>query len=146
MHTIRAAHEQDAKSIALLLCELGYSEVDESKVMRTFAEVLASKFMGIRVAVFAGEVVGFVSYSWKPQLRLCGLSMELDELVVTAKVRGEGIGQMLLHEVIEVARFQGVHRLILSTNRKRESYARKFYEKNGFVEKDSAWLCLDLKR
>jgi hypothetical protein len=54
------------------------------------------------------------------------------------------LGSKLLIYTKKLALDKKVKRIILSTNRERESYKRGFYLKYGFVEKNSAWMNLDL--
>lgn len=100
--------------------------------------------MGIIIAETNGIISGYLTYSFKPQLRLIGLSMEIDELSVSNDFRGYGIGSALITTVKKYALSKGIKRIILATNRERESYKRNFYLKNGFEEKNSAWLKMDL--
>jgi ribosomal protein S18 acetylase RimI-like enzyme len=59
-------------------------------------------------------------------------------------VRNTGVGTRLLDEAKNHAMEMGAKRIILSTNRDRESYKRGFYKKYRFNEKNSAWLKIDL--
>jgi GNAT superfamily N-acetyltransferase len=64
----------------------------------------------------------------------------IDELVVTEDARGRGVGKQLVDFAKSVAVRVGARRLELHTARKRPSYERGFYVKNGFTEIDSAVL------
>ncbi len=143
-HIIRKAIDSDILEIAGLLKELGYPQDDLNAFQFVFEVVARHAEMGILVAEGDGKVSGFLSYSVKPQLRLSGLSMEIDELCVAAKARGFGIGHTLLKTAISIGRELNVKRMVLSTNRQRESYERGFYLKNGFEETGSALLKMEL--
>jgi N-acetylglutamate synthase-like GNAT family acetyltransferase len=130
----------DAAAVVELLGELGYRSPGGDTFRKILGEILTEPRMGIIVAEVESEVVAFASFSCKPQLRLCGDSMELDELVVSARFRGRELGRALLDAVKAKARSMGAKRIVLVTNRERESYRRGFYTKNGFKETTSAYL------
>ena len=141
---IRDADLQDFKFIPPLLKELGYEP--GASLERTFIEILSSSNMGILLAENnKGKVQGFLSWSLKPQLRFEGASLEMDEFVVSAQTRGQGAGALLVKALRERATAWGCSRIIVSTNRDRESYQREFYGKNGFTETNSAILKIQLK-
>lgn len=63
------------------------------------------------VAESAGKVVGFALYyvrysTWK------GQAMYLEDLVITASMRGKGVGKILFDNLIEEARQKGFNRII----------------------------------
>ena len=89
-------------------------------------------------AELRGAVVGLMSLSMRPQIRLAGLIMTVDELVVAEGARGAGVGAALIELAKSEARRAGARRLELLTARGRPSYSRLFYVKNGFAEVDSA--------
>jgi GNAT superfamily N-acetyltransferase len=84
------------------------------------------------------RVVGMLSLSHRPQLRLGGTLVTIDELVVAERARGSGVGRALLRRAQDIASDTGALRVELTTNRTRESYERAFYAKNGFIEANSA--------
>jgi GNAT superfamily N-acetyltransferase len=124
-----------------LLRELGYVNLDIDTYGVAFDRVLVHPEMHVLVAQRDdAHVVGFLALSHRPQLRLGGTLVTIDELVVKSGVRGSGVGRALLERAKSVAASLGALRLELSTNRTRESYARQFYEKNGFVEVNSSLM------
>lgn len=141
---IREVEDKDIQDVQDLLKELGYSVSDMTSFKSTWDKILLSKDMGILVAENEKKIVGYLAYSIKPQLRLSGYCMEIDELSISDKFRGQGIGSSLLSHAKEIARATNVKMMIISTNRERESYKRGFYLKQGFKEKNSAWFKLDL--
>ena len=141
---VRPANAEDISEVILLLRELGYISEEMSDFRRIWKDITSDPKMGILVAVTDNVISGYLSYSFKPQLRLSGLSMEIDELSVGSKFRGGGIGTELLNHIRKKALELGVKQIIISTNKDRDSYRRGFYTKNGFIEKNSAWLKIDL--
>lgn len=141
---VRNATENDLPSIQKLLSELGYGPVEPHLITKIGAEILSLKNMGIIVTEVDSKIAGYLAYSLKPQLRLCGLSMEIDELCISENSRGQGIGTLLINMAKDIANKRSAKQIIISTNRERESYKRGFYTKNGFQEKNSAWLNIDL--
>ena len=141
---IRTATTEDIADIAKCLGELGYPQNDINLLKRTFNEIQSISSMGIIVEDIRGHLAGFISYSFKPLLRLNAKSLEIDELHVLSNYRGNGVGAALVDHIKNIAKINSVKRIILSTNRERESYARGFYSKLGFVEVNSAWMRMEL--
>lgn len=141
---IRNSVEHDRLEILKLLEDLGYKSSDSPDFKEVWKQILNDDNMGVIVAVTDDVISGYLAFSLKPQLRLSGLSLEVDELSVGSQFRGLGIGTRLLDHIKKVASDRGVKRILISTNKSRESYRREFYSKNGFTEKDSAWFELKL--
>jgi GNAT superfamily N-acetyltransferase len=139
--SIRRAAESDLDEALRLLKELGYRDLERDSFAQAFAEALTHPEIVVLVAEDSnGRLLGLASLSHRPQLRLAGIVVTLDELVVDSGARGTGVGRKLLDEVRTFARGIAARRLELQTNRSRESYKRGFYLKNGFVEANSAVL------
>jgi GNAT superfamily N-acetyltransferase len=85
----------------------------------------------------SGAVVGYASVHWLPNFCLPNPEGYLSELFVDEAHRGTGTGRALLEAVVSEAKARGCSRLMLITNRVRESYRRKFYLKAGWIERDS---------
>jgi GNAT superfamily N-acetyltransferase len=139
--TIRNATEEDLDETLRLIEALGYPGLDRESFDGIFKAILHHPEMALLLAEDSlGRVVGLASISHRPQLRLAGILVSLDELVVADEARGQGVGRALLDQVKSIAKTLGAARLELETNRARVSYQRSFYLKNGFVEVDSAVL------
>lgn len=139
--TIRNATEADLDETLRLIEALGYPGLDRESFDGIFKAILNHPEMTLLLAEDSlGRVVGLASISHRPQLRLAGILVSLDELVVADEARGQGVGRALLDQVKSIAKTLGAARLELETNRARVSYQRSFYLKNGFVEVDSAVL------
>ena len=143
MPAIRAAARSDADALLELLRALGYDGVDPSAHAQTFRRIVAHPEIRVLVAENeSGRIIGMLALSHRPQLRLGGTLVTVDELVVTADQRGRGVGRALLEGAKAIARELGARRLELMTNRSRETYSRGFYTKNGFAEANSAVMRL----
>lgn len=141
---VRKAGMKDLPAIAEILFELGYPQTNFGELQKICELILNQKDQIVFVAEDQEGAEGFISCSIKHQLRLCGSSLEIDELCVRTRKRGTGIGKLLLNEVKVFAQSIHCKRMVLSTSKKRDSYARGFYVKNGFVESDSALMKLNL--
>jgi N-acetylglutamate synthase-like GNAT family acetyltransferase len=141
--SVRVARSSDAPALLDLLRELGYGDVDSKARFDSIEAVLRHPEMRVLVADGEhGRIVGMLALSHRPQLRLGGTLVTIDELVVTARERGCGVGRALLERAKALAAELGACRLELHTNRTRESYLRGFYAKNGFMEVNSAVMRL----
>ena len=141
---IRLATENDVQAAFNLMAELGYPDLSLPRFAETYQAVLEHPTMLLIVAEDEDErIIGLASISNRPQLRLTGNLVTIDEFVIAADARGRGVGRELLSGAIAMARKLGARRLELETNRARESYRRGFYVKNGFTEADSAVMRID---
>jgi len=135
---IRKATESDMQTAFKLIGELGYPDLAFTEFATAYESVLKQPAMTLLVAEYNGDIVGLASISRRPQLRLAGDLITIDELVVAENVRGSGVGRAILHYIKSMSRDSAVRRLELETTRTRESYERGFYIKNGFTEANSA--------
>lgn len=142
---IRVADKKDREELYDLIHELGYSNLQQSEFDKTFDEHLLRRDLWVLIAeeTATGKILGLASMSERPQLRLAGPLVTIDEFVISEQARGMGIGALLLEEAKRQANSFGASRLQLDTNRQRESYQRRFYNKNGFTEADSAVMRLE---
>ena len=144
--TLRLARAGDLASVHALIEELGYTGIEPEAFARGYTAVLADSAQCIWLAEVRGVVVGLLSLSTRPQIRLAGPITTVDELVVAQGVRGAGVGKELIELAKREARRAGARRLELLTARGRPSYARQFYVRNGFAEVDSAVMRCDTSR
>lgn len=142
--TIRRANESDVESAYRLIVALGYPHLARNDFERTFKAILAHpETMVLLAADESGQAIGLMTLSRRPQLRLAGTIVCIDELAVIDEARGRGVGRALLNRAKEIASELSAERLELHTNRARESYTRQFYVKNGFAEANSALMRLE---
>lgn len=139
---IRSAEASDLDAAYALVVALGYPDLEREAFARAFPAVLEHPETLVLVAEEAetGQLVGLMSLSHRPTLRLGGVIASIDELVIAGRARGLGVGGALLARAKTEAARLGARRLELTTNRARESYRRGFYVKNGFAEANSALM------
>src|SRR5881628_810858 len=92
---IRSAAAADAPAVTALLHDLGYP-VEPDRVAATVRQLLDDP--GVVVVAVDDEhgVVGLLSLSCRPVLRLQGMAGTIEELAVRPAARGRGVGDRLL--------------------------------------------------
>ncbi|MEW5959544.1 MAG: GNAT family N-acetyltransferase [Chloroflexota bacterium] len=145
---IRRALSEDAPLIAEILRDLGWFEylaaeapaATAGRVGHFLAQCLAGDRQSVYVAEAGpGEILGYAGVHWLPYLFLPGPEGYISELFVRESGRGQGVGSRLLEAIKIEAKTRGCFRLTLINNRRRESYQRGFYKKQGWRElEDSA--------
>jgi GNAT superfamily N-acetyltransferase len=147
--TIRKAVKEDCNQMMELVRELALYEKYSDEVTVDFNHFVESGFgsQPIWWAFVATspqpspegeEVIGFALYyirfsTWK------GQRMYLEDLLVTEKMRGKGIGRLLFNELVIEAKeknLSGIAWQVLDWNEP----AINFYKKLGDVEFSSGWL------
>ena len=145
---VRAFHPGDTREVEQCFAELQSHErsleenrVDAETVSAAYVEHLLAQCRAwdgrILVAEWDGRVVGFVCvlarFDSKDMIEARPVHAFVTDLVVTAKMRGQGIGSTLLREAEAFARQEGASVLrlnVLAENRG----ARALYGKTGFRE------------
>jgi N-acetylglutamate synthase-like GNAT family acetyltransferase len=141
---IRRATENDAESAYQLITALGYPQLDRNDFGYIYKVVITHPESLILLAENdEGQIIGLMTISHRPQLRLAGTILCIDELVVSNEARGGGAGRALLEYAKQRAIEMKAERIELHTRRNRESYKRQFYIKNGFTEANSALMRLE---
>ena len=147
--TIRRATPEDAPAIAAVLLQTGYfSRLAAQTLEQTQAQVQRQMELGgsqeggassIYIALApGGEVCGYCAVHWIYFLFLPGPEGYVSELFVSPEARGQGAGGLLLAAAVAEGRQRGAYRMGLINMRQRESYQRKFYEKQGWEERPEA--------
>ena len=140
---IRQAVKEDCPRMMELIKELAEYEKAPEQVTVDFNHFVESGFgenpvWWAYVAEADGKVEGFALYyirysTWK------GQRMYLEDIIVTEKMRGHGLGKMLLDKLIEVAKekkFSGMMWQVLDWNEP----AINFYKKYEAVKFDREWI------
>jgi ribosomal protein S18 acetylase RimI-like enzyme len=131
---IRQANADDANIIANLVRALAQSAGETTQLDDHYARIyLAMQGCGVLLAEQAGEAVGLLSYSMRPNLyhaKACGL---IEELVVREDARGHGIGTTLIHEALRLFESLGCAEVSISTMPENEG-AQRLYRALGFTD------------
>lgn len=140
---IRAAVKADCPRMMELVRELALYEKAPQKVTVPFDHFVESGFgtapvWWAWVAVVDGRVEGFALYyirysTWK------GQRMYLEDIVVTEKMRGHGLGKQLMETLIAVAKeknYSGIMWQVLDWNEP----AINFYKKFDGIQFDPEWI------
>ena len=153
--TIRPATGDDAPGLVALLRTLERfdwlrAEEPAAAEARVRAGLLAADGACRSVYVAdgpGGAILGYVAVHWLPYFILPGPEGFVSELFLLPAARGQGLGSALLAAAVAEARARGCSRLGLLNNRRRESYQRGFYDKQGWAERaDMANFVLPLDR
>lgn len=151
---VRPAQATDAEALSALIRGLGLfrrleyedASVTAARVMRHLDMCLSDDSHSLHVAAdAAGGILAYAAIHWLPYLILGGPEGYLSELFVAPEARDRGLGTALLDTIVEEAKARGCARLMLEAVRTRESYARGFYTKRGWIEReDMANLVFEL--
>jgi GNAT superfamily N-acetyltransferase len=143
--TVRAAEPGDAAGIAAVMADAPWYPQDPNHApsaaipnIRAILERSDGAAITVLVAVEEGteEIVGYATVHWHPYIMLGGWEGLVAELFVAARCRGQGIGTTLLESVHTEASARGAVRLMLLNGRESEAYARGFYRRRGWRERD----------
>jgi GNAT superfamily N-acetyltransferase len=129
---IRKATLADADRIANLLTQLGYPGT-EGFIREKIVQMSRHPDEELVVAVRNGEVLGFLSLHFIPQIALPGSIARISYLCVDEENRGGGIGRQLEAYCERLARERGCDRIELHCHLRRER-AHKFYFRQGYEE------------
>ena len=146
--SLRIANKEDCPRLMELVHELALYEKAPEQVTVTLAEFEVAGFGNnpvwkAFVAEVDNEIVGFALYyvrysTWK------GNRMYLEDLIITEKMRGNGIGKLLFDRLIQEAKelgFSGMVWQVLDWNEP----AINFYKKYG-ANFDAGWLNASISR
>ncbi len=140
MAIVRPATEADIPRILELYRELAISAlpVEQGRepfpddYRRIFTEIKNMPGCELMVAEHEGMAVGTVVLLIVPNLSHTGLPWALAEnLVVDSRYRGQGLGKLLMNDIITRAKKAGCYRIGLSSDVRRHE-AHKFYRALGF--------------
>jgi GNAT superfamily N-acetyltransferase len=143
---IREAVAADLADVVGLQREDVIREVREDDVpvaayRAAFDEITADAHQQLLVGELDGVVVATAQVTWVRRLTYVGGEMGIVESVrVRSDLRGRGLGEQLVQDVLELARRRGAVRVELTTNAQRDG-ARRFYERLGFVASHVGMKC-----
>jgi GNAT superfamily N-acetyltransferase len=140
--TVRLARPQDWPAVAALLVELGRGvaagTADDATHQLQFAGHIRQIEHVTLVAEADGQVVGVVDMEYHQRLGDHRPQARVNDLVVTERARGLGVGRELLSRAEELARKRGCFRMALVTAAWREQ-TMGFYRREGWRDY-GAWF------
>ena len=137
MITTRCAHEADIPQLVLLLEALFSIEadflIDSDKQARGLALLITSHKDCVLIAELSGchKIVGMCSIQTLISTAEGGVVGLLEDLIVAADYRQQGIATKLLDAAISWSKLQGLKRLQLLAD-KNNALALAFYQKQGW--------------
>lgn len=137
--TQRKARVSDLQSILSLLVEdeLGKSReimtsVPDQRYIEAFNNIDSDPNQYLMVVEFDKQIVATCHLTTLYSLTFTGSTrMQIEAVRVSAKYRGQKIGEWMINSAIEYAKSRGVSIIQLTTNKSR-TRAKQFYEKLGF--------------
>jgi len=137
--TIRKATNDDLEGIIELLKELlramkDTEGLDHQQLAENCQALLADQSHYLLVAEDQGKVVGFINFCIRRTCLHPAPSALIDEMVVSANYRRQGLGEGLLLAAIERCKQLGCYEIEVSTETTNTT-ARKFYSRLGFEER-----------
>jgi uncharacterized protein YbbK (DUF523 family)/GNAT superfamily N-acetyltransferase len=127
---IRPARPGDAAALARLSGQLGYPCGAEELAPRLERQ-LANGERAVIVAELEGEVAGWASLELVDRLYVERYA-EITAFIVDEKLRGRGVGRLVMDEALRWAAAQNASLAKLSSNTVRKD-AHRFYEARGFA-------------
>lgn len=113
-----------------LLCELEDRKLPADPFKEVFIENLSIPSVNYFVCESNDTIVAFASLHIQHLLHHCSKVAEIQELVVTAEYKGNGIGKKLLDQMAETAQKNGCSLLEVCCSQKRRP-SHGFYEHCG---------------
>lgn len=130
---IRLARADDSDAVFVLLGQLWpKSPLDREVIHTAFLKGISDPGRSFFVGELGGRVVALATLAfgtdlWQPAFK----AAHLDELVVDAAVRGQGVGEAMLQHIVEAARQRGLTMVeLISAAHRTDAHA--FYERKGF--------------
>jgi (aminoalkyl)phosphonate N-acetyltransferase len=130
--TIRRATEYDAPGIHAFVDQLEEKELDFAMFNDIFLENIKDPHKIYLVACDErNECMGFISCHGQMLLHHAGFVAEIQEMFVSPKFRGKGLGSLLIHELNPWLKSNKCVSLEVTPNNRRIK-AQNFYLENGF--------------
>ncbi|WP_433779415.1 GNAT family N-acetyltransferase [Flavobacterium anhuiense] len=129
---IRKAENQDLDFVYKAICELENEVLDFEVFEMIFNENISNPRNLYLIAENETEGLGFISFHTQNLLHHCGLVGEIQEFFIHQKYRGQGVGGLLINEILSFAEKNALKSIEVTTNKKRvENVA--IYENLGFT-------------
>lgn len=122
------------------LCELLYYLFEQEEEFKPNSEtqseglrkIITEKDVGVIVlAIDSNQIIGMVNILYTVSTALGGRVAMLEDMVVSPKVRGKGVGSRLMKYSLGLAKQKGCKRITLLTDHDNDG-AHRFYQKHGF--------------
>lgn len=126
--SLRPFAPEDAEQVVKLLQDVSAYQPDQNKIQELAQSFAEQKQNFACVAVNGEYVVGFGSLFVLSRVR-GGRSAIIEDMVVSARVRGQGIGRSILEYLLAQARKEGCFKVSLESS----DMAIQFYEAAGFT-------------
>ncbi len=135
----RRAKQRDLEAIMDLLADDALGELREecnatipSCYLDAFKKIDVDPNQFLMVVECRDIILGTCHLTLMPSLTFQGgLRMNMEAVRVASFCRGQGVGQWMIHQALELARRKGCKIVQLTTDKRRVD-AKKFYEKLGF--------------
>lgn len=137
--TVRQAVPADAGTVGQLLhdfnAEFDSPSPDPETLSRRFGLLLPRTDVSVLLAERGEEVVGFASLTLRPTPYYEGPLAQLEDLYVRPDVRGQGVGTLLVTQLVALVRGYGGGEIDINVD-ERDVDARRFYERHGFTNNE----------
>ncbi|KRD62592.1 GCN5 family acetyltransferase [Flavobacterium sp. Root935] len=129
---IRKVENYDLDFVYKAICELENEVLDFKMFETLFNENISNPKNLYLIAENENECLGFISFHTQNLLHHCGLVGEIQEFFIHQKYRGQGVGRLLISEILDFATQNDLKSIEVTTNKKRvENVA--IYENLGFT-------------
>ncbi|WP_294965109.1 GNAT family N-acetyltransferase [uncultured Flavobacterium sp.] len=129
---IKKAENQDLDFVYKSICELENEVLDFKVFESIFNENISNPRNLYLIAENKTDRLGFISFHTQNLLHHCGLVGEIQEFFICQKYRGQGVGRLLVNEILDFAEKKNLKSIEVTTNKKRvENVA--IYENLGFT-------------
>lgn len=129
---IRKIQNGDLDFVYKAICELENEVLDFEVFEMIFNENISNPKNLYLIAENENVGLGFISFHIQNLLHHCGLVGEIQEFFIHKKYRGQGVGRLLINEILDFAEKNDLKSIEVTTNKKRvENLA--IYENLGFT-------------
>ena len=135
MITVREATISDIDTVYDLIIAIAKHHNQEEHVITDKDELAKSGFcdnssFGVLLAEFNDEIAGYCSFTWNYSIWLGSIYMNIDDVFVWGKYRGQRVGEKLMLQAKEVCLAKGAARIKWEVERDNHA-AIRFYERLG---------------
>jgi GNAT superfamily N-acetyltransferase len=140
---IREARESDLQGVLRLYAQLGQDDgsvLDRNRAAKILRCMAVYPDYRLYVVTLDGDAVGTFTLLIMDNIAHMGAkSAILEDVVVSERLRGRGVGTMMMAHAGRLAREKGCYKLAFSSNKNRID-AHRFYEKLGFEHHGVSFL------